>query len=53
MEPIFIEEKKFSKYYNGFCNATIWPLFHYFPSYVEYDESDFEAYEEVNANIPR
>jgi trehalose 6-phosphate synthase/phosphatase len=49
IEPIFFEERTFSKYYNGFCNATIWPLFHYFPSYVEYEESTFEAYETVNA----
>ena len=30
--PIFIESKVYNKYYNGFCNATLWPLFHYFPS---------------------
>lgn len=48
IEPIFFEGKIFDKYYNGFCNATIWPLFHYFPSYVEFEEDDFVAYEEVN-----
>jgi trehalose 6-phosphate synthase/phosphatase len=48
VEPIFIESKTYNKYYNGFCNATIWPLFHYFPSIVEFDEGTFPAYEEVN-----
>ncbi len=48
IEPIFFEEKTFDKYYNGFCNATIWPLFHYFPSYAEFREEDFDSYEEVN-----
>lgn len=48
VEPIFIETKIYSKYYNGFCNATLWPLFHYFPSYVEFDDNTFRAYEEVN-----
>jgi trehalose 6-phosphate synthase/phosphatase len=48
IEPLFIDEKIFDKYYNGFCNATIWPLFHYFPSFVEFREEDFNAYEEVN-----
>lgn len=48
IEPIFFEDKIFDKYYNGFCNATIWPLFHYFPSFVEFEEDDFAAYEEVN-----
>jgi trehalose 6-phosphate synthase/phosphatase len=46
--PIFLDKKLYDKYYNGFCNATLWPLFHYFPSMVEYDENTFKAYEEVN-----
>jgi trehalose 6-phosphate synthase/phosphatase len=46
--PIFIEPRTYNRYYNGFCNATLWPLFHYFPSFVEYDEQTFRAYEEVN-----
>jgi trehalose 6-phosphate synthase/phosphatase len=48
VEPIFIEPKVYNKYYNGFCNATLWPLFHYFPSYVVYDQEFFEKYEQVN-----
>jgi trehalose 6-phosphate synthase/phosphatase len=48
VEPVFIEQKVYDRYYNGFCNATLWPLFHYFPSFVEYDQQTFEAFEEVN-----
>jgi trehalose 6-phosphate synthase/phosphatase len=48
VEPIFIDTKTYGKYYNGFCNATLWPLFHYFPSFVEFDDQTFRAYEEVN-----
>ncbi len=48
IEPLFIEPKIYNKYYNGFCNATIWPLFHYFPSYVIYDQDSFEKYEQAN-----
>jgi Trehalose-6-phosphate synthase len=48
IDPIFIEKRTYNLFYNGFCNATLWPLFHYFPSYVEYDEEAFRAYEEVN-----
>lgn len=48
VDPIFIESKTYNKYYNGFCNATLWPLFHYFPSFVEFDDVTFRAYEEVN-----
>lgn len=48
VQPLFVEPKIYNKYYNGFCNATLWPLFHYFPSYVVYEEESFRAYENVN-----
>src|SRR4051812_44269156 len=48
IDPIFIEKKVYNPYYNGFCNATLWPLFHYFPSFVEFDDRTFQSYEEVN-----
>jgi trehalose 6-phosphate synthase/phosphatase len=51
VEPIFIEKSTYSKFYNGFCNATLWPLFHYFPSFVEFDENTFKSYEAVNASF--
>lgn len=47
-EPVFPDKKMYDRYYNGFCNATLWPLFHYFPSYVEFDVTTFNAYEEMN-----
>ncbi|MBL7846711.1 MAG: bifunctional alpha,alpha-trehalose-phosphate synthase (UDP-forming)/trehalose-phosphatase [Cyclobacteriaceae bacterium] len=48
IDPIFLEAREYSKFYNGFCNATLWPLFHYFPSFVEFSDSTFKAYERVN-----
>jgi trehalose 6-phosphate synthase/phosphatase len=48
IHPIFIEQRVYNKYYNGFCNATLWPLFHYFPSYVVYEQDFFENYELAN-----
>ncbi|TVQ24753.1 MAG: bifunctional alpha,alpha-trehalose-phosphate synthase (UDP-forming)/trehalose-phosphatase [Spirochaetaceae bacterium] len=35
-------------FYYGFCNKAIWPLFHYFPTYVDYDPTLWAAYERVN-----
>jgi len=29
---VFLSEDIMKKFYQGFCNKTIWPLFHYFPS---------------------
>jgi len=46
--PVFPDKKRYDKYYNGFANSTLWPLFHYFPSLVVNNSSYFEAYEKIN-----
>jgi len=46
--PIFLPQKDFENHYYGFCNKTIWPLFHYFPLYTIHDENFWEAYKRVN-----
>jgi trehalose 6-phosphate synthase/phosphatase len=46
--PVEIPRKINEKYYGGFCNNTIWPLFHYFPSRTVYDSSYFDAYSTAN-----
>lgn len=35
-------------FYFGFSNKTIWPLFHYFMEYAEFELSDWEIYKRVN-----
>ena len=34
--PAFLSADDMNQFYHGFCNNTLWPLFHYFPSYVDY-----------------
>jgi len=46
--PVALSEHDVEAYYHGFCNRTIWPLFHYFPLYAEYSEDFWQAYERVN-----
>jgi len=46
--PVFIPAKQLDKFYNGFCNKTLWPLFHNFTSYVVYDETYWNSYVTVN-----
>ena len=46
--PVFIDAKTMDGFYHGFCNSTIWPLFHYFPSYAKFDENDWAQYVKVN-----
>jgi trehalose 6-phosphate synthase/phosphatase len=46
--PVFLTQDEVDKYYFGFCNNTIWPLFHYFSSQTQYDITTWEAYCQVN-----
>lgn len=46
--PVFLSELEIHNFYEGFSNETIWPLFHYFPSYSKYSEDYWESYVAVN-----
>lgn len=46
--PVFVKAKTYDSYYNGFSNSLLWPLFHYFPSYADYNPTHFEDYITVN-----
>lgn len=48
MKPVFLSEQEISDYYEGFCNETIWPNFHYFNQYTVYNEHFYEEYCAVN-----
>ena len=50
---IDLKPDEFHAYYNGFCNGTLWPLFHYFPERFRHEQQDFEAYQRVNAQFAR
>ncbi|MFW5886273.1 MAG: bifunctional alpha,alpha-trehalose-phosphate synthase (UDP-forming)/trehalose-phosphatase, partial [Bacteroidota bacterium] len=46
--PVYLNEEDIDLYYHGFSNKTIWPLFHYFNQFVEYNQEYWDAYEKVN-----
>ena len=46
--PVFLSQREVDEYYNKFCSATIWPLFHYFPQYASYSQAAWQAYEHAN-----
>ncbi len=48
MTPVFVPKDKFSGYYNGFSNSTLWPLFHYFQQYSDFYERTWRDYQYVN-----
>ena len=46
--PVFLSAQAIQRYYYGFSNRALWPLFHSFQSYLVYNEEEWEAY--VHAN---
>jgi len=46
---VFLSAKDVRNFYYGFCNKTIWPLFHYFPLYTAYEYQYWQAYKNVNS----
>ena len=49
--PVFLDEGQEDSYYRGFCNTVLWPLLHYFTSTVQYSDSDWRTYVEVNEHF--
>lgn len=43
-----LSEEEIEEYYFGFSNRVLWPLFHYFMEYVDYDENHWKTYKKVN-----
>ncbi|MBB1286529.1 bifunctional alpha,alpha-trehalose-phosphate synthase (UDP-forming)/trehalose-phosphatase [Flavisolibacter sp. BT320] len=42
--PVMLFKEQYDNYYNGFSNSVVWPLFHYFPSFAEYNPEYYEHY---------
>jgi trehalose 6-phosphate synthase/phosphatase len=45
---VHLSKEEIDLYYDGFSNRTIWPLFHYFAQYIDYDPELWEAFVSVN-----
>ncbi|WP_271767356.1 bifunctional alpha,alpha-trehalose-phosphate synthase (UDP-forming)/trehalose-phosphatase [Aquimarina algiphila] len=43
-----LTEYDIDKFYFGFSNNTLWPLFHYFMEYTEFEKDTWDAYYDVN-----
>lgn len=43
-----LTQKDMDGYYYGFSNRTLWPLFHYFTQFTEFEQGYWESYKEVN-----
>jgi trehalose 6-phosphate synthase/phosphatase len=48
VEPIFLSPEDVERYYDGFSNRVLWPLFHYQIDRVPVDPTGWDAYRQVN-----
>jgi trehalose 6-phosphate synthase/phosphatase len=46
--PVWLEPEEVSRFYEGFSNGVLWPLFHYRLDHMPLHVQDWEAYERVN-----
>ncbi|KIW02991.1 alpha,alpha-trehalose-phosphate synthase [UDP-forming] [Verruconis gallopava] len=46
--PIMLDDELADRHYNGMANEILWPLFHYHPGEITFDESAWDAYTTAN-----
>ncbi|KAJ3217078.1 Trehalose-6-P synthase/phosphatase complex synthase subunit [Dinochytrium kinnereticum] len=46
--PVFLSDLIADMHYNGFSNSILWPLFHYHPGEITFDEDHWDAYQQAN-----
>jgi trehalose 6-phosphate synthase len=46
--PVSLSREEVAEYYSGCSNATLWPLFHGFPSRCRFKPSFWDTYQNVN-----
>jgi trehalose 6-phosphate synthase/phosphatase len=49
--PIFYSDEIYRLFYNGMCNASLWPLMHSLPTFSVFRADYWNAYLEVNTNF--
>ena len=50
---IEFDQTEYKDFYLGFCNGTLWPLFHYFVDGFRYNDVQYEAYQRMNQRYAR
>jgi trehalose 6-phosphate synthase/phosphatase len=49
--PVTLSREEIARYYEGYSNELLWPLFHYALARLPAEVTDFDAYEAVNARF--
>ncbi|HYM05466.1 MAG TPA: trehalose-6-phosphate synthase [Terriglobales bacterium] len=53
LRSVALTEEDIAKFYSGFANEIIWPLFHDMPSRCNFDPEYWATYEQVNRKFAR
>src|SRR5918996_2634557 len=48
IEPVYLSADDARRYYDGFSNRVLWPLFHYLVDRVPVDATGWDAYRQAN-----
>jgi trehalose 6-phosphate synthase/phosphatase len=51
--PVYLSHDEVERYYEGFSNRVVWPLFHYLIDRVPVEPSGWEAYRHANERFAR
>jgi trehalose 6-phosphate synthase/phosphatase len=49
--PVYLSQEDIERYYDGFSNRVLWPLFHYLIDRVPVDATGWDAYTQVNTSF--
>ncbi|TRM69951.1 glycosyltransferase family 20 protein [Schizophyllum amplum] len=47
-QAVYLDDEVADRHYNGFSNSILWPLFHYHPGEMSFDEENWLAYRQAN-----
>ena len=47
-QAVYLDDDLADRHYNGFSNSILWPLFHYHPGEMNFDEENWLAYRRAN-----
>ena len=53
LRSVALTEEEIAKFYSGFANEIIWPLFHDMPSRCNFDPEYWEIYQRVNRKFAK
>ncbi|KZP00498.1 glycosyltransferase family 20 protein [Calocera viscosa TUFC12733] len=47
-QAVYLDDDVADRHYNGFANSILWPLLHYHPGEMSFDEANWLAYRQAN-----